>query len=41
MQWFQPYFAYWGILWTTIFILVNGFKVFFKFTVAEFLTACK
>lgn len=37
----QPYIAYWGAFWTALFILVNGFKVFFKWNVSDFLTACK
>ncbi|KAI0781866.1 general amino acid permease 1 [Abortiporus biennis] len=36
---FQPYLAYWGIFWTIIFILVNGFTVFWHFTAAKFLTS--
>ncbi|KAJ8469798.1 hypothetical protein ONZ45_g16772 [Pleurotus djamor] len=35
----QPYISYWGIMWTTVFILINGFEVFFNFTIDEFLTA--
>jgi len=35
----QPYLSYWGIFWTTVFILINGFQVFFSFDTADFLTA--
>ncbi|KAL0953937.1 hypothetical protein HGRIS_005101 [Hohenbuehelia grisea] len=27
----QPYVAYWGVFWTSIFLLINGFTVFFDF----------
>lgn len=36
----QPYVAYWGIFWLTIFIIINGFEVFWDFNAADFLTAC-
>ncbi|KAM6495241.1 general APC amino acid permease [Amanita muscaria] len=36
---FQPYIAYWGCFWTVIFILINGFSVFFKWNVSSFLTS--
>ncbi|KAJ7483172.1 general APC amino acid permease [Mycena latifolia] len=36
---FQPYLAYWGMAWTSIFILMNGYAVFFKFESSLFLTA--
>jgi len=36
---FQPYIAYWGAGWTLLFILINGFSVFWNFTAASFLTA--
>ncbi|TFL02280.1 general amino acid permease 1 [Pterulicium gracile] len=35
----QPYVAYWGIFWLTIFILINGFEVFFDFNGPDFLTS--
>ncbi|PSS35352.1 hypothetical protein PHLCEN_2v1689 [Hermanssonia centrifuga] len=35
----QPWLSYWGIFWNTIFILINGFTVFWKFDTAGFLTA--
>ncbi|KAI0642018.1 general amino acid permease 1 [Trametes meyenii] len=35
----QPYLSYWGLFWITIFILINGFSVFWKFNAAGFLTA--
>jgi len=35
----QPGLAIWGVFWTAIFILVNGYKVFFKWNTADFLTA--
>lgn len=36
----QPYLGIWGMVWTTFFILVNGFTVFYKWNVSKFLTAC-
>jgi len=35
----QPGLAIWGVFWTTIFILVNGYKVFFVWNTQDFLTA--
>ncbi|KAH9957982.1 general APC amino acid permease, partial [Lactifluus volemus] len=35
----QPGLAIWGVFWTTIFILVNGYKVFFVWNTNDFLTA--
>ncbi|KAJ7708880.1 general APC amino acid permease [Mycena rosella] len=35
----QPYLAYWGMGWSLIFILMNGYAVFFKFETSVFLTA--
>ncbi|KAF8343638.1 general amino acid permease 1 [Amanita rubescens] len=35
----QPYIAYWGAVWNALFILINGFEVFFKWNVSDFLTA--
>lgn len=37
----QPWLAVWGVFWTTIFILINGFAVFFKFNASDFLVACE
>ncbi|KAF8621819.1 hypothetical protein AX15_007489 [Amanita polypyramis BW_CC] len=34
---FQPYVAYWGVFWNLLFILINGFQVFFNFTASGFL----
>ena len=36
----QPWLSYWGIFWTTIFILINGYAVFWDFNASDFLTAC-
>jgi amino acid permease len=36
---FQPYFAYWGIFWSTFFILTSGYAVFYKFNVSDFMVA--
>ena len=36
----QPWLSIWGIFWTTIFILINGFQVFWSFNASDFLTAC-
>ncbi|EKM50101.1 uncharacterized protein PHACADRAFT_264640 [Phanerochaete carnosa HHB-10118-sp] len=35
----QPYLAYWGIFWTALFILINGYSVFWNFNASGFLTA--
>ncbi|KAF9525951.1 general amino acid permease 1 [Crepidotus variabilis] len=35
----QPWLSYWGMFWVAIFILVNGFQVFWNFKAADFLTA--
>jgi amino acid transporter len=35
----QPYIAYWGVFWTLLFVLINGYAVFWNFTAAGFLTA--
>ncbi|KAF9454452.1 hypothetical protein P691DRAFT_692680 [Macrolepiota fuliginosa MF-IS2] len=35
----QPYLAYWGILWTFIFILTTGYTVFFDWNTSEFFVA--
>ncbi|KAF9819345.1 hypothetical protein IEO21_02233 [Rhodonia placenta] len=34
----QPFLAWWAIFWLTIFILINGFAVFWAFNASEFLT---
>ena len=36
----QPWLSYWGVFWITIFILINGFEVFWSFNASDFLTAC-
>ncbi|KZP04956.1 general amino acid permease 1 [Athelia psychrophila] len=35
----QPYLAYWGMFWTALFIVINGFEVFWDFTASGFLTS--
>ncbi|KIP01515.1 hypothetical protein PHLGIDRAFT_131234 [Phlebiopsis gigantea 11061_1 CR5-6] len=35
----QPWLSYWGIFWTSLFILINGFEVFWHFNASGFLTA--
>ncbi|KAI0358183.1 general amino acid permease 1 [Trametes cingulata] len=35
----QPWLSYWGLGWITLFILINGFAVFWDFNAADFLTA--
>ncbi|KZT43138.1 general amino acid permease 1 [Sistotremastrum suecicum HHB10207 ss-3] len=35
----QPYLAWWGLFWTSLFILINGFAVFWDFNASGFLTA--
>ncbi|KAJ1306593.1 hypothetical protein OPQ81_007593 [Rhizoctonia solani] len=34
----QPYLSYWGIFWTGLIIIINGFAVFFDFNASEFIT---
>ncbi|OCH96296.1 general amino acid permease 1 [Obba rivulosa] len=34
----QPYLSIWGIFWLSLFILINGFEVFWKFNASSFLT---
>ncbi|QRV73908.1 amino acid permease [Ceratobasidium sp. AG-Ba] len=34
----QPYLSYWGVFWTTLFIIINGFAVFFDFNASDFFT---
>ena len=36
----QPWLSYYGVFWITIFILINGFSVFWDFNASDFLTAC-
>ena len=36
----QPYLSIWGVFWVVIFILINGFTVFWDFNASDFLTAC-
>jgi amino acid transporter len=35
----QPYLSMWGVFWTTIFTLINGFDVFFDFTASGFISS--
>ncbi|KAF7971190.1 hypothetical protein HWV62_21868 [Athelia sp. TMB] len=35
----QPYLAYWGMFWTGIFVIINGFEVFWNFNASGFLTS--
>ncbi|KAH9951089.1 general amino acid permease 1 [Amylocystis lapponica] len=35
----QPWLAWWGVFWITIFILINGLTVFWNFNASGFLTA--
>ncbi|KAI0664522.1 general amino acid permease 1 [Cubamyces menziesii] len=35
----QPYLSYWGLFWITLFILINGFAVFWDFNASSFLTS--
>jgi len=35
----QPFLGIWGMFWTTFFILVNGFTVFYKWDISKFLTS--
>jgi len=37
---FQPWICYWGMFWTGLFILINGYAVFFEWDTARFLTSC-
>ncbi|KAH8103904.1 general amino acid permease 1 [Cristinia sonorae] len=35
----QPWLSIWGVFWTTLFILINGFAVFFDFNASDFLVS--
>ncbi|KAF5362276.1 hypothetical protein D9756_002203 [Leucocoprinus leucothites] len=35
----QPWISYWGMFWTGLFILVNGYDVFFTWNTSKFLTS--
>ncbi|KIM29391.1 hypothetical protein M408DRAFT_112567 [Serendipita vermifera MAFF 305830] len=35
----QPWLSYWGLFWTSIFILINGYDVFFAWDTSRFLTS--
>jgi amino acid permease len=35
----QPGLAIWGIFWTTVFVLIAGYQVFFEWNSQDFLTA--
>ena len=35
----QPWLSYWGVFWCTLFLLINGFDVFFDFNASDFLVA--
>jgi len=35
----QPYLSIWGVVWNLIFILVNGYAVFFSFDASDFLVS--
>ncbi|THH16695.1 hypothetical protein EW146_g3987 [Bondarzewia mesenterica] len=35
----QPWLAIWGLFWTCLFILINGFEVFFNWSTSLFLTS--
>ncbi|KAJ8587576.1 general amino acid permease 1 [Rhizopogon salebrosus TDB-379] len=35
----QPWLSIWGLTWCIIFILINGFKIFWNFTASGFLTS--
>lgn len=37
----QPWLSYWGIFWTIVFILVNGYRVFFAWSTSDFFVACE
>ncbi|OAX35410.1 hypothetical protein K503DRAFT_868284 [Rhizopogon vinicolor AM-OR11-026] len=37
---FQPWLSLWGLTWCIIFIIINGFYVFWDFNVSTFLTCC-
>ena len=37
----QPWLSLWGMFWTALFILINGFAVFWKFNASDFLTSCE
>lgn len=37
----QPWLSIWGAFWTGLFIIINGFDVFWNFNASDFLTACE
>lgn len=37
----QPWLSYWGIFWSCLIIIINGYAVFWDFNASGFLTACK
>jgi len=38
---FQPWIAYWAMFWLSIFILISGYSVFFKWNTSKFVTSCR
>ncbi|KAI0781874.1 amino acid permease-domain-containing protein [Abortiporus biennis] len=35
----QPWLSYWGIFWSIIFVLINGYSVFWNFNASGFITS--
>jgi len=38
---FQPWIAYWAMFWLSIFILISGYSVFFRWNTSKFVTSCR
>lgn len=36
---FQPWIAYWAMFWLSIFILISGYSVFFRWSTSKFVTS--
>ena len=37
----QPYLAWWGVFWTTFFVITSGIQTWFKWDTSAFFTFCK
>ena len=38
---FQPYLSWWGLFWSTLFIIISGIQTWFKWNTSTFFTYCK
>ena len=37
----QPYLSWWGIFWSTFFLIISGLRTWFKWDTSTFLTYCE